>query len=101
MLPPMNCASCGAPLEGGPFCPSCGAHQPPGTGQSSDGWRDAGHKVSSLTVTVSTTCAHCAQPVPVNGPAQSVHCPHCEKDMPVDGLAENLTAQSEGYKLLG
>jgi hypothetical protein len=98
----MNCTSCGAPLGSGPFCPSCGARQGGQTAPPADGWQAVGQQVSSVTVAVSTTCTHCAEPVPVNGPSASLHCSHCDQDMPLPpGLGEAIRAASAGYRLVG
>jgi hypothetical protein len=98
----MNCTSCGAPLDSGPFCPSCGARQGGQTAPPADGWQAVGQQVSSVTVAVSTTCTHCAEPVPVNGPSASLHCSHCDQDMPLPvGLGEAIRAASAGYRLVG
>jgi predicted RNA-binding Zn-ribbon protein involved in translation (DUF1610 family) len=53
---------------------------------SSLSWREVGGDLRIATLTMSTTCVYCAQPIPINGPAQVAHCPHCSKDAPVPDL---------------
>jgi hypothetical protein len=47
-------------------------------------------ELRNVTLTLSASCEHCAQPIPVNGPVQVARCPHCSKRTPVPKLFEVL-----------
>lgn len=73
-----------------------------GAPEEGDGsWRPLPGKPGFVTLTMSVRCEHCAQPVPVNGPARQVHCANCEGDTPLHRLHEELVLVSEGYQQMG
>ncbi len=118
----MNCPNCGRdvppPLR---YCIGCGSDIPeadpfarPGPGvedtpsvrpvlpESRTGnWRKLEKPLDFATVTMSVTCDHCAQPVPVNGPARRVNCANCLKDTPLSRVPEELALAAQGYQTLG
>jgi hypothetical protein len=56
---------------------------------------------STMTLRMNVQCAHCAQPIPVNGPARQVQCGACLHDTRLPDLAEVLHTASRGYETLG
>jgi hypothetical protein len=66
---------------------------------NSPSWRDAGPSVRSVTLTLSTSCDHCAQPIPISGPVQAARCPHCSKDTPVGHLYQILCFAAAGTRV--
>ena len=77
----------------------------PALGVASEGgdgaWRPVSGTPGFVTLTMCVQCEHCAQPVPVNGPARQVHCANCEGDTPLHRLHEELVLVSEGALQLG
>jgi hypothetical protein len=57
----------------------------------------SGGELRSVTLTLSTACEHCAQPVPINGPVQVAHCPHCLRGTPVPDLYKVLCVAAAGW----
>jgi DNA-directed RNA polymerase subunit RPC12/RpoP len=57
----------------------------------SGAWVDAGSDVRSVTLTVTTSCDHCALTVPINGPVEEALCPHCAMTTRVAHLFQILS----------
>jgi hypothetical protein len=66
-----------------------------------ESWRDVDGEARSVTLTLSTTCDHCAQPVPINGPVQAARCPRCTRVTPVPHLYEAIACASTGVAIRG
>jgi hypothetical protein len=107
----MKCSVCGHPHQAhSSFCLACGAattagaapepaHQP--AASSPGGWVASQYRVSFVAVSMSVTCNHCSQPVPLNGPTQLAHCDNCMKDSPLGRQFEELCLAAEGSQQLG
>lgn len=95
------CASCGERLPRPEEAPEAAVVPAPDATVAAavpepTGWRPVEPPARHFTLTMSVTCDHCAQPVPVNGPTRSVHCPNCDGDSRPPDLPEELVLAARG-----
>jgi hypothetical protein len=102
----MTCPACGHTNPPNyRFCLACGAAPdatpPPQQESAPGGWQPANVRVRSVTMSMSVTCDHCSQPIPLNGPTQLAHCGNCMKDTPLNRQFEELCLAAEGMQRMG
>jgi hypothetical protein len=64
-------------------------------------WKDVAEPVHSLTLTASTSCDHCALPIPINGPSNLLRCLSCKRETPIPHFFEVMSLAAIRCKALG